>query len=195
MSKHKTFLIVLMTLALGVFMTLPANAQDEAVSPPEEIHQMDWFVGEWEVESRYLIDPEADEWIEESVVSTVSPIIGGFALLETFTGSLGGAPIDAISVRTYNTNLGKWEQRWLDNTNATGFAEYTGEWNDETGEFIAYSNRSFTPEDEGGRGENNGAREVFFDIEDDRFSWRWETSNDDGETWTVLWTLEYTRVG
>jgi hypothetical protein len=180
---------------LGVFMMVSVKAQGEAVSPPEEIHQLDWFVGEWEIVSRYLMDEEADEWIEESVVSTVSPIIGGFALLETFTGTFAGTPIDAISVRTFNTNLGKWEQRWLDNTGSVGFAEYTGAWDEETGEFIGYNNRAFKSEEDGGRGVENGSREVFFNIEEDRFSWRWERSTDGGETWTVLWTLEYTRVG
>ena len=192
MSKRKAVFVVLTTLILGAFMMLSANAQ--AVSPPEEIHQLDWFIGEWQVESRYLIDEEAGEWLEESATSTVSPIIGNFALLETYTGMLGGTPIDAISVRTYNTNLGKWEQRWIDNTGSVGFAEYTGEWNEETGEFIGYNNRAFTAEEDGGRGVQNGVREVFFNIEDDRFSWRWERSTDGGDTWTVLWTLEYTRV-
>ncbi len=35
-------------------------------------------------------------------------------------------------------------------------------------------------------------RMVFFDIEPDRFSWRWESSPD-GERWQERWAIRYTR--
>ncbi|MEO8395345.1 MAG: DUF1579 family protein [Chloroflexota bacterium] len=162
-----------------------------AYTLPEEAHQLDWFLGTWNVASRYLNDPATDQWIEDTVSSTIKPIIGGFALQESFTGNLVGAPIDAISVRAYNATIGKWEQRWLDNT-SPGFAEYTGEFKD--GMFIGYSNRGFSPEIEGGENKTRGTREVFFDIMPDKFSWKLETTTDGGKTWTVIWTLEYTRV-
>lgn len=37
-------------------------------------------------------------------------------------------------------------------------------------------------------------RMVFFDIEADRFRWRWERSMDDGATWESLWTIDYQRA-
>ena len=195
MNKQKVVVTFLLIMSLGVFMTLAARAQDgEFAQVPEESHQMDWFIGEWEVASRYLVSTDPEEWVEDTVTSTIQPVVGGFALMETFKGTLTGLPIDGLSVRTYNSDLGKWEQRWIDNTGSVGFAEYTGEWNEEEGEFTGYSNRSFKPEDQGGRGEEAGTREIFFDIEEDRFSWRLEQSSDGGETWTTVWTLEYTRT-
>jgi uncharacterized protein DUF1579 len=137
------------------------------------------------------INMGGDEWMEETLSSTVKPILGGDALMETFTGMLGGAPIDAISIRSYNSTIGKWEQRWLDNT-SPGFAEYTGQYADD--QFIGYSNRSFQPTTEGGRGVNSGVREVFFNVEADHFSWRLESTQDSGQTWTPLWYLEYMRT-
>jgi hypothetical protein len=72
----------------------------------------------------------------------------------------------------------------------TGFANWTGDWHADDNEFIGYSNRAF---DEDGNHNERGAREVFFDIEADRFSWRYEVTEDSGETWEEVWTLEYTR--
>lgn len=185
----------IVTLLAVLFVVSAASAQEVSPvpAPPAEFHQMDWFIGEWSVVSRYRTSIDPEVWDETTLVSTIRPILDGYALLETFTGPLLSTAYDAISIRTYNPALGKWEQRYLDNS-GTGYAEYTGEWNEEAGEFVAYGNRSFKPQSEGGRGELSGAREVFFDIEDDRFSWRWETSSDGGETWSVVWTLEYTRT-
>ena len=194
----KIVLVLLLTLAITAAVSAQSDMTAEptpeatamAYTLPEEAHQLDWFIGTWNVESRYLNDAATDQWIEDSVSSTIQPIIGGFALQEGFTGMLVGAPIDAISIRTYNSTLGKWEQRWLDNT-SPGFAEYTGQFKD--GMFIGYSNRGYSPEIEGSESKLRGTREVFFDIMPDHFSWKLETTTDSGKTWTVIWTLEYTR--
>lgn len=190
-------LIISLLIAVAVSAqsdTTPEPTPEATAVPytlPEEAHQLDWFIGTWKVDSRYLNDPATNQWLEDTVSSTIKPIIGGFALQESFTGSLAGAPIDAISVRTFNSSIGKWEQRWLDNT-SPGFAEYTGEFKD--GMFTGYSNRGYSPEIEGGDSKQRGTREVFFNIMPDHFSWRLETTTDGGKTWTVIWTLEYSRV-
>jgi hypothetical protein len=36
-------------------------------------------------------------------------------------------------------------------------------------------------------------RMVWYDIEADRFLWNWERSDDGGQTWRVLWKIDYTR--
>ena len=36
-------------------------------------------------------------------------------------------------------------------------------------------------------------RMVFFHVAADAFDWRWERSADGGKTWTVLWSIHYTR--
>ncbi len=187
-------------LIIALFAVSVASAQDATAEPtpepytlPEEAHQLDFFIGSWDVQSRLLMDSETDEWMEESVTSTVEPVIGGFALLENFVGTYGGTPIQGLSVRIYNSSIGKWQQRWTDST-SPGFAPYTGQFID--GEFIAYSDNGYSPEIEGGTAASKqiGAREIFTDIQPDSFSWRWETTDDGGETWTVVWTLEYTRT-
>jgi hypothetical protein len=194
MRKAVRFFLMAITLSTTMLLAVLVRGQEATPvpEPPAEIQQLDWFIGDWDVASRVKMSDDPEEWLDETAVSSVHPTISGYALLETFTGMLGGAPIEGISVRTYNSNLGKWEQRWLDNT-SPGFAEYTGEYAD--GQFIGTSNRSFKPEDTGGRGEQSGVREIFYDIEEDRFSWRLEVTDDGGETWEPIWYLEYTRTG
>lgn len=163
--------------------TLPIPA------PPAESSQLDWFIGEWDVFSRMRTSTEPEQWAEDTVTSTVTPILHHFALLETFVGALGGQALEGISIRTYNTAINRWEQRWLDTTRSA-FAEYTGDFKE--GQFIGYANTSFK-DDSRIELADKATRELFFDIAPDRFSWRLEGSRDGGQTWNVVWTLEYTR--
>ena len=47
-------------------------------------------------------------------------------------------------------------------------------------------------------GEVDGAPAIFRmrweNIERDSLDWSWQRSDDDGETWTSLWEIEYSRV-
>ena len=47
-------------------------------------------------------------------------------------------------------------------------------------------------------GEVDGAPAIFRmrweNIERESFDWSWQRSDDDGETWTSLWEIEYSRV-
>src|SRR5579872_5928455 len=103
--------------------TLPIPA------PPAEARQLDWFIGEWDVMSRMRISTDPEKWADDSVTSTVTPILARYALMETFSGTLGGQALEGVSIRTYNTTINRWEQRWLDTTRSA-FAEYTGDFKD-----------------------------------------------------------------
>jgi hypothetical protein len=43
------------------------------------------------------------------------------------------------------------------------------------------------------RGEACKQRMVWYDIQEDKFEWNWERSDDGGSTWRVLWQIHYTR--
>jgi len=36
---------------------------------------------------------------------------------------------------------------------------------------------------------------IFYDIEHDQLDWRWERSDDGGQTWQVKWQIHYRRKG
>lgn len=188
-----------LTTLLGILftMTLTSHAQEDAgdnTPLPEAdagMQEMDWFIGEWTVESRLLVDRENDTWTEETLRTVHTYELGGHIILENFIGPLGGEPYEAWSIRQYNPQLERWQQRWFD-TSSTGVAQWTGTYDAETNQYIGYSEVSLNDEFE--LAGDGGLREVFFNIEEDSFSWRLEGTRDAGETWNIIWTLEYTRA-
>jgi hypothetical protein len=34
---------------------------------------------------------------------------------------------------------------------------------------------------------------VWYDIQENKLEWNWERSDDNGQTWRVLWQIHYTR--
>jgi hypothetical protein len=156
--------------------------------PPTEMTQLDWFLGRWDVVSKSK--NQKGDWLEEAMGSEHSTILGGHVILEHFWGQMMGKPFEAWSLRKFNPAEDRWEQRWVDTTPG-GFADWTGHWDEEAREFTGNPNRVLTPE---GTLMPEAVRELFFDIENDRFSWKYETSEDGGRTWTLSWSLAYQRT-
>jgi hypothetical protein len=166
--KLRTYLAAFLGILLtGVAMLSAQETTTNELPPPDEhMKEMEWFIGEWDVVSRMLM---ADgQWIEENVSSINTYVLNGHVILENFVGPLGGEPFEAWSLRKYNPVKGKWEQRWVDTS----------------------ANRTLN---EDGTIKASAVREVFYNITEDSFSWKFETTEDGGETWTETWTLEYTR--
>lgn len=178
-------------------MSLPilASAQDsttggELPPPDEHMQELAWFIGEWNVKSHMLMDADKDEWLDEDLHTIHTYEMGGHLIFEHFFGPLGGEPFEAWSLRRYNPTSSKWEQRWVD-TAPGGFANWEGSYADN--QFIGYASR-FLDETGGIKGDK-AVREVFDNITENSFSWRYEDTEDGGKNWRVTWTLEYTRVG
>ena len=86
-----------------------------------------------------------------------------------------------FSVSVHDEGHG-WRQTWVDSTgnywalhgesHPEGFAFSVGELDD---------------------GREVLKRMVFSDIEADRFAWRWERSFEAGDTWELLWAIDYRR--
>lgn len=158
-------------------------------APAAEMNQLDWFIGEWDIKSRMLMNAEADEWLEEDLRSTHTYEMGGHIVFEHFFGPLGGEPFEAWSIRKYNSQNSTWQQRWFD-TSSPGVAEWQGTMQ-EDGTFIGYAKRFL--DTDGNIAGDEAVREVFDNITPDQFSWRYEATSDGGQTWQVQWTLEYVR--
>jgi hypothetical protein len=180
---------------LLIMAALAASAQDTPNEPlPDadpKMQDLAWFIGEWNVHSRMLMDAANDEWLEEDLRTVHTYELNGHLIFEHFFGPLGGEPFEAWSLRRYNPNSGHWEQRWVD-TSPGGFANWRGIWDAETNSFTGYAERLIDAEFNltGDR----GAREIFDQITEDSFEWRFESTEDGGQTWAVTWTLSYVRA-
>ncbi|MBL8166321.1 MAG: DUF1579 family protein, partial [Anaerolineae bacterium] len=175
--------IIMVALTLSAAATL---AQDDSSfsggalpEPDEHMQDLSWFIGEWEVHSRMQVNADTDEWVEEDLRTVHTYELGGNIIFEHFGGPLGGTPFEAWSLRKYNVNTGNWEQRWVD-VSPGGFANWLGRWDAETNTFMGYAMR-FIDNDFNLTGET-GAREVFDNITEDGFDWRYEQTSDSGET-------------
>jgi hypothetical protein len=161
--------------------------------PESDPHMQDlsWFIGDWDVHSHMLLDAETDEWIDEDLKTQHTYEMGGNLIFEHFGGPLGGTPFEGWSLRKFNPTTGNWEQRWAD-VAPGGFANWMGRWDAETKTFTGYAQRFI--DNEFNLTGDTGAREIFDNITEDGFDWRYEQTSDGGKTWTVSWTLMYRRA-
>lgn len=173
--------------------TKPTESASGVILTPPDPHmrELAWFIGEWHVQSRMLTDPANDRWLEETLHTRHTYELGGHLIFEHFFGPLNGEPFEAWSLRKYNPTSGKWEQRWVD-TSPGGFANWLGSYDAASHTFTGYAQRFL--DDDGQIKGDKAHREIFDHITDDSFSWRFESTEDGGQTWRVGWTLEYRRA-
>ncbi|HSK89045.1 MAG TPA: hypothetical protein VK880_11845 [Anaerolineales bacterium] len=131
-------------------------------------NQFDFWLGEWDV-----------TWGEDGKgTNHIERILGGKIIQENFR-----APdLQGLSVSSYDTERKLWCQTWVD-SNGT-YLDFTG--NFEDGKMILRRDAIV-------RGEACQQRMVWYDIQADKFTWNWERSDDLGETWRVLWQINYRR--
>ena len=164
--------------------TLPA--------PAPHMHDLAWFLGEWSIFSRTFQAEPAGTWAEETIFAVHSAELGGNMIWEHFFGPLQGAAYEAWSLRKYDARKDRWFQRWVDSVPGGPVANWTGTWDAGTRSFTGYA-EGFLDSEYRIKGER-AMREIFDRITPDSFAWRMETTSDGGKTWTVTWTLDYTRV-
>ena len=154
-----------------------AGAQTSTPAPPScvgtEHRQFDFWLGEWTVNAG---ENHAGD-------SRIESILDGCVVLENWTGAKGSI---GKSFNTYNSQTGQWEQYWVDNQGTrlllrgglagksmvlTGAQERP---NAQTGQ-TQRERITWTPNDDG------SVRQL------------WETSTDDGKSWSVSFDGLYTR--
>ncbi|CAG0934550.1 hypothetical protein TFLX_03539 [Thermoflexales bacterium] len=138
---------------------------------PAEARQFDFWIGDWDA-----------VWEENARgTNVVRAVLDNAVILENFDGR-PGTPLIGMSVSVYNAALGKWQQTWVDNQG--GYLDFVGAF--EEGRMVLQ--RPATRQ-----GQTFLQRMVWYNVEHDQFDWNWERSDDDGQTWQVLWQIHYTR--
>lgn len=135
-------------------------------SNPE--NQFDFWLGEWNV-----------IWGEDGTgTNRIERILDGKIIQENFI-----APdLQGISISAYDLERGLWCQTWVDNNGA--YLDFTGKFED--GKMILSRDAIV-------KGQACRQRMVWYDFQENRFEWNWERSDDNGQTWRVLWQIHYTR--
>jgi len=131
---------------------------------------LDFWLGDW-----------VAEWDGGSGTNTVTRELGGRVIIERFE-ALAPEPFSGLSVSVFDSAAGQWRQTWVDSSGS--YWAFTGG-PQADGTFMLA-----TPE----RVDKDSMfkRMVFFNIEQDSFDWRWESSAD-GQEWTQRWAIHYQR--
>lgn len=177
MIRGLAYFILVVLLASPGASLRAQDDQAEADTPRRscdlpEAQQFDFWVGKWDL-----------EWGDgETGTNVIEKKLDGCVIVEKFDGS-PSRPLRGMSVSSYNADLGKWQQTWVDNHG--GYLDFVG----------GYADSRMVLEREAVRdGRKIRQRMVWYDIEDDSLSWNWERSTDGGDTWELLWQISYRRA-
>ncbi len=143
-----------------------------------QFRQFDFWIGEWEAFG--VKGAKAGD-------SKISVILDSCVILEEWTSasSQQGLIYTGKSFNSYNAATKQWQQTWTDNTgNTTEFLR--GEGSD--GKIIYYADKVTGPD-----GKPFMRRLTFTKLSNDKVRQFGELSNDEGQTWTTEYDLEYRR--
>jgi hypothetical protein len=130
---------------------------------------LDFWLGDWSC-----------SWDGGQGRNRVTKELDGRVVVERFE-SLTPERWSGMSVSVFDREHG-WRQTWVDST-----GNYWALHGSPHAEGFSFS----VVEIEDGRDVEK--RMVFSNVEADTFDWRWERSEDGGETWTKLWFIDYRR--
>ncbi len=134
-------------------------------------NQFDFWLGDWDL-----------AWGDNNKGrNLIERTMNGKVIQENFTDDLPEG-YRGMSMSVYDPERGLWCQTWVDNQGS--YLDFTGKFED--GKMILSRDAIV-------KGEACKQRMVWFDIEANQFKWNWERSDDNGQTWKVLWHLQYTR--
>lgn len=131
----------------------------------------DFWIGEWEAKW-YKPDSSFDYGS-----NSISKILSGKVVEENFSSPSQNFLGKSLSV--YNPTRKTWHQAWADNQG--GYYDFIGLFDGDRKIFSTDTSKQVIQ------------RMVFYNIEDDSFSWDWETSKDGGKTYALSWRIFYTR--
>lgn len=164
---------------IAASMTLAASAHAQQQAAPcdgPETHQLDFWIGEWQLAYSEKGKPAASH-------NRITKILDGCVILEEFDGA-PGSPLQGRSVSMYDRQSGRWKQTWVDNSGA--YLDFTGGLEDGRMVFARQAQRE---------GKHFLQRMVFDDVKPASLRWLWQRSDDDGRTWKTLWEIAYQRAG
>ena len=93
-------------------------------------------VGEWDIVSKFWMDPNSSEPGVSSAVGTGEMILGGRYLKMTYKGDVMGMPMDGFSLEGFDNGKKEFQNIWIDNM-GTGMAYSIGKY-DEANKKIDY---------------------------------------------------------
>lgn len=169
------FIVIASFLTLIIPITSRAQTDITELSPEQ---YFDFWVGSWDLSWK-----TSDGTIETGT-NHIEKILDGSVIQENFeatSGRMKGYKGKSVSIYEKRSNM--WRQTWVDNQGS--YIDLTGK--------IDGNKRIFMTKTTDSDGNNVLKRMIFYDINPDSFTWDWESSADNGKTWTLQWRIQYKR--
>jgi len=173
--QHKISLVMLLLSVLSLSYSISHAQPVEKPCSFNESSQLDFWVGEWAAEWK---DNEGN--IQRGT-NIITKTFDGCVIEENF--STEDKTFTGRSLSMYNPAKKIWQQTWVDNNGS--YMAFTGSM--EGDKMIL--GRTTTNK----AGKDVMQRMVFTDISNDSFTWNWESSTDGGNTWNLMWQINYKR--
>jgi hypothetical protein len=148
-----------------------------------EHRQLDFWIGDWDVEIRARNAPDKP-WGEAKGTQRIESLLGGCVIAEHFTAEGPAAPWAGKSYSMWQPKLGKWRQTWVDD--AGNFLALTG--GVEAGVMTLYGEPRTVD------GKTIQMRMVFLNVTPTSLHWEWQRTDDSWATNVAMMAIDYVRV-
>ncbi len=185
--------VLFVTVAVICALSLISLAQDQTTSdapagmppmgPPEQMKEIAFLTGTWNVDMEWRDQENPEKWNKETALCTYTDIVGGCAKQMSFTGEMMGMPFEGLMIQSYHRDKGEWQTIWVDNLGG-GIACYTGSIENDTACMVA---------EDVWQGKEYLSRMSTFNHTETSFDWEMEDSYDSGKTWNLIGKAKYTK--
>lgn len=154
------------------------------MGPPEELKEMSFMIGEWNVKGKMRTDPTSDVWSEYAGVATYEWVANGAALMSTYESEMFGMAFIGHSVETYDRETKQWQVTWFDSM--------SGRQSMYTGNMVGDDKMVVKGEDKMA-GMTFKTRITVHNMTEKSYDWMLEHSMDGGATWATFMDAHYTK--
>jgi hypothetical protein len=153
------------------------------MGPPEQMKQLAFLVGDWNVSGRWRMGPEA-EWQDFTAKSSYQYLADGAIMQSEFRSEMMGMQMIGYSWQCWDRENDEWQVTWTDNLSGR-ISIYSGA---AEGEKVI-----MTGEDMMG-GQTFLTRLTTWDQTDTSFKWKMEHSMDGGNNWYISMEADYSKL-
>jgi hypothetical protein len=192
----KGFRAVLLAVLAAILMVsgLTATASQDTPKTPQVkpnlagLHDFDFLVGQWHGHHRKLKEKLANshDWEEFDGTLSMRKLMDGYANVDDNVFNTPEGTYRGVGLRSYDTKTGQWAIWWLDGRDPFGQLDPPVKGHFENGVGTFYSTDTL-------RGKPIRVRFVWSKITATTAHWEQAYSADDGKTWEVNWTMDFTR--
>ncbi len=152
------------------------------------LHDFDFLVGNWHGQHRKLKEKLANshDWEAFDGTLRMRKLMDGYANVDDNVFNTPEGTYRGVGLRSYDAKTGQWAIWWLDGRDPFGELDPPVKGHFENGIGTFYSTDTL-------RGKPIRVRFVWSKITPTTAHWEQAYSADDGKTWEVNWTMDFTR--